>query len=492
MTSTPVTEVSAFYINAAKNNASSGSAEALTTSFSQVFGKASGQDYKDTTNAESQVTTAKVQNSDKTLKSDSKEPTVDQTDSKTDTSLETKDNKVVDNDTTEATDPADVVEKMEELAGTMIKELAKQLNVSEEEITAALQNLGMTAMDLLNPETLTQVVVSLTEGADMLSLVTDETLFADVKELTTTLQTLEMQAAEELNLSPGELKQIMKQVQNMQQPSDKAVLVPEKPMQSTATESTSEVIVNTSTGADPEEAKVTVILKSDSTLPEEKTSNVKNTTMEEVPTEKKTEVSETETSQQEGQNSKQEGQTGKENMLFQNVMTQLTEAVSKTEAKQPFSETVDTQNIMKQISDFVKVQVKADTTEMEMQLHPATLGTINIHVASKGGVITAQFTAQNEAVKAVLESQIVQLRENLNDQGVKIEAVEVTVQSHAFEQNLSQNNNTAEEQNGEKKKSTRQINLNDNGMTLEELTDEKDRMAVKIMSDNGNTVDYTA
>lgn len=71
----------------------------------------------------------------------------------------------------------------------------------------------------------------------------------------------------------------------------------------------------------------------------------------------------------------------------------------------------DTENIMRQIMDYMKIQVKADTSNLEMQLHPASLGTVQVQIASKGGAVTANFIAQNETVKAALESQMVQLIE---------------------------------------------------------------------------------
>ena len=149
---------------------------------------------------------------------------------------------------------------------------------------------------------------------------------------------------------------------------------------------------------------------------------------------------------------------------------------------------------MRQIMDYMKVSVKADSSELEMQLHPQSLGTLHIQMASRNGVVTANFIAQNETVKAALESQMVQLKENFAEQGVKVEAIEVTVQTHQFEQNLEQgrgnNSNTANE-TGAGRKRTRRINLNA-AFAEEEPQTEEDRIAADIMSANGNTVDFTA
>ena len=147
---------------------------------------------------------------------------------------------------------------------------------------------------------------------------------------------------------------------------------------------------------------------------------------------------------------------------------------------------------MNQIMDYMKIHVKTEESSLEMQLHPASLGTLQVNVSSKGGILTANFVTQNETVKSVLESQMIQLKESFAEQGVKVEAIEVTVQTHQFESNLEQGR--GRQQNGtDKKDRPRRINLNasfdmDN---IEEMTQEE-QLAAEIMTANGNTVDYTA
>lgn len=150
----------------------------------------------------------------------------------------------------------------------------------------------------------------------------------------------------------------------------------------------------------------------------------------------------------------------------------------------------DTEQIMRQILDFMKINVKSEVSNLEMQLHPAELGTLHIHVASKNGTITAQFVAQNEGVKNALESQMIQLKESFAEQGVKIDAIEVTVQTHQFEQNLEQGNergnSDARRNNKSRKNSFEELS------DVSELEDETDEITAKMMETAGNTVNYTA
>ncbi len=157
-----------------------------------------------------------------------------------------------------------------------------------------------------------------------------------------------------------------------------------------------------------------------------------------------------------------------------------------------------TQDILNQFAEYVKVNASAEITEMEIQLNPANLGSINLQIASKNGVITAQLNVSNEAVKQALESQIITLRENMIEQGIKVEAVEVTIQSHEFERNLNDGQNESQAQyEAELKKAVRKnINLAETEAYGEDdLLDtfsNEEQLQVDMMRRNGNSIDFIA
>lgn len=153
----------------------------------------------------------------------------------------------------------------------------------------------------------------------------------------------------------------------------------------------------------------------------------------------------------------------------------------------------DTIDIIRQIVEQVKVNISGETTSMEMQLNPENLGKVYVQVTAREGAVNAQITAANEAVKNALEIQVADLKQSLNQAGVKVDAIEVTVASHEFEQNLEQNARR-EAQEGERAAAAmhrRSIRLDDldglSGVMTEEET-----LAAQIMRDNGNTVDLSA
>lgn len=149
----------------------------------------------------------------------------------------------------------------------------------------------------------------------------------------------------------------------------------------------------------------------------------------------------------------------------------------------------ETKQIMDQILDYMKLSLNADATSLEMQLHPASLGTLQIQIASRGGVVTANFIAQDEAVKAALESQMIQLREQFEEQGVKVEAIEVTVQTHEFEQNLEQGRGRSQQET-ERRNRGRKIRLA--GMGASDGPENGEMAEADKISAGGSTVSYTA
>jgi flagellar hook-length control protein FliK len=159
--------------------------------------------------------------------------------------------------------------------------------------------------------------------------------------------------------------------------------------------------------------------------------------------------------------------------------------------------TTNPQEIMDQVIDQIKTQVKDDMTSLDMVLHPASLGHVALNLTSRDGAVTAQLTAQNENVREALQSQIQILKENLEQAGVKIEAVEVTVSSHAFEQNLEQGNDSESEAQMQERerlrRATHRINLGgSDGEGIEGIDEigEAEAVNVAMMQADGRRLDY--
>lgn len=157
---------------------------------------------------------------------------------------------------------------------------------------------------------------------------------------------------------------------------------------------------------------------------------------------------------------------------------------------------VNVQDIMEQISEYTRIFTAGDKNILEMQLNPENLGKIYIHVTEKAGTITAQISATNDNVREALQAQVADLKANLNQQGIKVDAVEVTIENHEFEQNLEENAGREQkkaEQEEEQRASTGRRNINLAEIdSLDGTMTEEESLAAKIMQENGNQMDVTA
>ncbi len=375
-------------------------------------------------------------------------------------------NKKVEDDGMDAGD----LEKVQETVGTIVQNLIQQItdtfSISEEELQAAMEDLGMMEMDLTDPAKLNELLMTVSGAQDSFALLTDENLYNDVKGIMDLQKELVGQAQEEVQLTPEKWQEAVTQIAQETVTEPVITVETEKTEDMTVTAEKNSADITETIGAQETGSKADVLVQN------------------------------TQENRTEDSGSKQENTAGEHhgNLLLQNLKEDNFLAQLQQTAQAGETTATDTQDIMRQIMDYMKVSVKADSSELEMQLHPQSLGTLHIQMASKNGVVTANFITQNETVKAALESQMVQLKESFAEQGVKVEAIEVTVQTHQFEQNLEQgrgHNSNQDNEAGVGRKRTRRINLNA-ALAEEESQSEEDRIAADMMTANGNTVDFTA
>ena len=365
----------------------------------------------------------------------------------------------------EKTDEKDMdMEKVQEVLGTIVQNLIGQItgtfSISEEELQGIMDDLGMTKMDLTDPASLNELLMNISGAQDSFALLTDENLYGNVKGIMNLQNELVGQAQEDLKLTYGEWQQTVAGI---------------------AQETVTEPVITVKTDVDD---TANMAAGSQTGLTQEP-EILENQAAQNAQEEKAGDFGE----KQEQAANGEHGNLLLQNLKEGNFLTQLQQTAQTEEAGQ-----TDTQYIMRQIMDYMKVTVKPDSSDLEMQLHPQSLGTLHIQMAAKNGVVTANFITENETVKAALESQMVQLKENFTEQGIKVEAIEVTVQTHQFEQNLEQGRDgsgSREAEAGVGKRRTRRINLN-TAFAEDEPQTEEDRIAADMMSANGNTVDFTA
>lgn len=381
-------------------------------------------------------------------------------------------------------------EELKEFADEAVETVSEALGTDRETVEKALEELGMTAFDLLNPQNLAVLTQELTGAEDPAELL----LNTDFEELLGQIDALGETLMEQLGLDKGQMDELIRQM-------DAAQLSPAEPAVTTA-EGPAEAQAERMASAADEEAfaaqAAEVRSKEEETgEPAQRTNGSQERVTDGEPQEEPQIVVSDErtgaarTKDQTSGGSDMGQQTAGGNAA---AATEQTQQIQAPEAQETVSySSIDALDLIEQIAENVKVVLANDTTSMEMQLNPESLGKIYLNVSMKEGAVNAQIAAQNEAVKAALEVQVATLRENLNQAGVKVDAIEVTVASHEFERNLEQNEQREKQQEEAAAAQSARRNLRlDSLDELSGLMTEEEALVAQMMKDNGNSVDLTA
>lgn len=364
--------------------------------------------------------------------------------------------KAADIEATEEPDAEEMKAVLEALA-SVVQSIADTLDVPVEAVNESIENLNLDVTDVLDTKNIPLIVADVNNLTDVSEIMMDENLSADVKELIGEVSETLDSLAEELGFTVEELKADIDRLAGERIPTDYS--------NATGNES--------SEGAT--ENRIDSTANNTPVIEVESRNNAKEDTQGRA---------------------KSDGDSGNNTLNFAQTVIDNLKAVTEAKVNEntnDFGRTISAQDIYEQVMSNLKLTMKADMTQMEMELHPASLGNVRVQVAAKDGVITANFTTENESVKAALETQVLTLKNQLEEQGIKVEAVEVTVSSHAFERNLSENGegsgNPEEENSKGKPRSIDLSRLSEDD--IESLGDE-DRVTADMMAREGNTVNYLA
>ena len=401
----------------------------------------------------------------------------------------------------------DLAEEISEITNQIVDKIKSEFEVTDEEIEEAMEVLGLTIADLTKPTELRNLLMELTGTTDSIELLTNVELYDSVKEVTDFASNLFTEVAKDFSLSTEQLTEMINTESFEEALNEVDVSVTSNEAETEAdAEVVSEVTVDKTTDAalafensDKANANETKPVESNNSNESEE---VPIDTEKKAPDkiEKPESFTQSSLMNDEAMNVRSEnrknfnfdnsnnqdlslGQTGTVTNQTVNTVGDIVETVTS------YTTGTDTDNIMRQVTDYVKVHISEDVTKMEIELHPASLGTVNMQINSQNGQITAHLTVQNELVKSVLETQMIKLQETFDEQGTKVSAIEVTVAEYSL--NSQSDNNYSEERNGRNYGSKKKgINLNEIG-SLDEL-DEEEQLEAKVMEMNGSSVNYTA
>ena len=401
----------------------------------------------------------------------------------------------------------DLAEEISEITNQIVDKIKSEFEVTDEEIEEAMEVLGLTIADLTKPAELRNLLMELTGTSDSIELLTNVELYDSVKEVTDFASNLFTEVAKDFSLSTEQLTEMINTESFEEALNEVDVSVTSNEAETEAdAEVVSEVTVDKTTDAalafensDKANANETKPVESNnSNESEEVPIDTEKKAPEKI--EKPESFTQSSLMNDEAMNERSENRKSfnfdsSKNQEFtfnqtQAVTNQTVNTVGDiVETVTSYTTGTDTDNIMRQVTDYVKVHISDDVTKMEIELHPASLGTVNMQINSQNGQITAHLTVQNELVKSVLETQMIKLQETFDEQGTKVSAIEVTVAEYSL--NSQSDNNYSEERNGRDYGSKKKgINLNEIG-SLDEL-DEEEQLEAKVMEMNGSSVNYTA
>jgi len=105
--------------------------------------------------------------------------------------------------------------------------------------------------------------------------------------------------------------------------------------------------------------------------------------------------------------------------LFQDIFDLENKSVASTKP--------DIQHILNQVIEQAQIILKEKGAEMHLQLQPDHLGKLVMKIAVEKGSVIANIVVENQAVKEVLESNLILLKNALNEKGFGIQGFHVSV-----------------------------------------------------------------
>lgn len=447
---------------------------------------------------------------------------------------------------------ADQTAAVKETSEKVVDEIKETYGVSDEEIENAMETLGLTMVDLLDTSKLASLVANLTDTDSVTALVADPTftdLLASVNDMVGQLQ-------KDQGIAPADFRQLLSEINEALQTQfreDNADILGETVTVDDAVDAgvvvengtdvpVVETISDTNVIASgSQEAMTQNVASADKTVDEASKDVVtdKNVSADvngvqiDRPIEGKEEAKDdsegserrnlSDGMRQQNVSGEKEETTVKVDTTtddFAKVIHQdahsdnhaavtnqpaigqpqvMTEVTPEVVAPQTTYTYEDIQNLMEQVNGAARAFATTDSHTIQMQLNPENLGRLFMSVTEKQGAVTAQISVTSEETRAALQTQLVELRANLENQGVKVEAVEVTVASHEFEQNLENQDATnremmerqARKQNGTELGGRRNISM-DNLDEMSGVMTEEERIVASMMQMNGQSVDYLA
>ena len=383
--------------------------------------------------------------------------TTDTNNTKADTDAVDKKQNAADTGKADKTDKSKQDNKSDEKVNDVVQNvkdtIKEELDVSDEDIAKAMEVLGITDNDLLSVVKVTELVSALT-GADSITLITDDDMSGKLTSVLDAVNTAQEDIADMLNTDVDDAVLVVRTDAVVKKDTDETAV---KNTDSSITDNQS--VSETESLSDVLAAKVTAQGSS------------------------KHEESTGEHTGEQNHNTQSYG--GVADSIIQSMKDSFADIVTEDTSR------VSEADIVNQVIDQIKLSSGRELTSIEVMLNPERLGSVHVTVTAKNGILSAQIAAQNEQVKTALENQVTALKENFQNQGIKVEAVEITVMTHQFKagQNFGQNES---ERKQSEQKINKKLNLSDYMDDEDETVSAQDIRRKDSIQNGNSSVEYMA
>ena len=436
------------------------------------------------------------------------------------------------------------IEEISEVIATSAVEIteviAEDLSVPVEEVIEAFDELEIMPIEIADPKVLSDVVCEVT-GMDKMELLTDPKL-SEVKEdlkpiIDEMVKELPVETPEEIpgfakdfaemtevatgvDLGPdGEVVPVSEPKDGVQIASDEVIITDFEEDNLIVEDTADDEVAVVTPEAPKTQAPVSrQYIAADDDMDDEQLHAVEeyNDSQDEM----------VETARTMGSAKSDQGETGRDQGRdasfnrhetgFEHVAHNVSEGSTPQVQNTTFAETVteatarytsiDTRELIEQIVTQVRTTVTESVTTMSLELHPASLGKMYVQVSEQDGTINAKLFTESENVKQALESSMTALKEQGEQQGSKVNAIEISVGTREFEEQMesqaewNQNENRGSGNAGEAGEGTssdnrsgnRSINLGDAEDGVPEDLTEAEALEASMMQDYGNTLSMRA
>lgn len=361
-------------------------------------------------------------------------------------------------------DDTDIEKAVAEAYSQIINVIADALNANPDEIKDIINELDINLNALSDNQNVIKIVSKYLGINNPVNVLTNDEAINAVKEINQSISEIINELKDEFAITDDGLKDLLSKIDTVRDTENIEDIINDE----TGNVDASDDIIKVS---DENNNKINIDSENDNIVPEKTT--VKN-----------------EENANAGNNKEfnTDRESKSELYLNENGMESIVSNLKNTITDNILTEDGIADKIIKQITDDIRLYAKADTTSLEIQLEPETLGKVGITVTSKAGTITAQLVVQNEVAKEAIESQMATLKESFASQDIKVDAVEVTIASKEFEQNLDKGAGNSSEQNENKRRKH---------ISTEELAEingtatDKETSIDNVLKEMGTTVNYS-